>query len=42
MAKKALMVSAAAPTSADVFFYAPRLDFAPVDPGSGYGITADG
>jgi hypothetical protein len=42
MAKKAHMVSAAAPTYADVFFYAPRPDRAPVDPGPGYGITADG
>jgi hypothetical protein len=42
MVKKALMVSAAAPTYADVFFHAPRPDRAPVDPGSGYGIAADG
>ena len=36
------MVSAAAPTYADVFFHAPQPDRAPVDPGSGYGIAADG
>ena len=41
MVKKALMVSAA-PNYADVFFHAPRPDRAPVDPGSGYGIAADG
>lgn len=34
------MVSAAAPTSADVSFHAPHPDRAPVDPG--YEITAEG
>jgi hypothetical protein len=42
MMKKALMVSAVAPTYADVFFHAPRPDHAPVDPESGCETPADG